>query len=481
MLTVLCETPGKLVAEQRPRPLRQPGEVLLRVRRVGVCGTDLHIFTGNQPYLAYPRVMGHELSGVVEEADPACGLAPGDAVYVMPYLSCGRCIACRQGKTNCCTSIQVLGVHRDGAMTEATAAHEPDLRNGERMFWAGGCTACHAPEADRPLRLAGGAPLNAGDPQLFRSTDGAITWQPVAQFPAPLSPFGGSVGNTITSFAIDRNNPSRLYAGFAFPDYLMRSEDAGATWTRMTSGLGAGEVTSIAFDPANAGTLYVSQSGSGVFRSTDLGATWIAIDAGLGDELISKLQVDTFNGSRLYASTASGIYSTQLSTGLPAGSRRAIEFYHASFNHYFISADNDEVAGLDAGVFQGWARTGEAFRVTEETTPGSAPVCRFFSVGFAPLSTHFYTPYPQECEGLKTNPAWLYERIAFGLMLPDAPPSRGCRAGTRALYRLWNRNLGGAPNHRYTTSPFTFGTMQGLGWQYEGEFPTRVFACVPYS
>jgi hypothetical protein len=260
----------------------------------------------------------------------------------------------------------------------------------------------------------------------------------------------------------------------------MRSEDAGATWTRMTSGLGAGEVTSIAFDPANAGTLYVSQSGSGVFRSTDLGATWIAMDAGLGDELISKLQVDTFNGSRLYASTASGIYSTQMSTGLPAGYRRAIEFYHAPFNHYFVSADNDEVAGLDAGVFQGWSRTGEAFRVTEATTPGSAPVCRFFSVGFAPLSTHFYTPYPVECEGLKSDPNWLYERIAFGLMLPDAPPSRGCRAGTRALYRLWNLNMGGAPNHRYTTNPFTFGAMQNQGWLYEGEAPTRVFACVPY-
>ena len=103
---------------QRPRPERAPGEVLLRVRRVGVCGTDLHIFTGNQPYLAYPRVMGHELSGVVEEADADSGLAPGDAVYVMPYLSCGHCIACRQGKPNCCVRIEVLGVHRDGAFTE---------------------------------------------------------------------------------------------------------------------------------------------------------------------------------------------------------------------------------------------------------------------------------------------------------------------------------------------------------------------------
>jgi len=121
MLTVLCERPGSLVAQERERPVRGPGEVLLRVRRVGVCGTDLHIFTGNQPYLAYPRVMGHELSGTVEEADAASGLAPGDPVYVMPYLSCGRCIACRQGKTNCCTAIQVLGVHRDGAMTELLA------------------------------------------------------------------------------------------------------------------------------------------------------------------------------------------------------------------------------------------------------------------------------------------------------------------------------------------------------------------------
>jgi len=131
MLTVLCETPGKLVAEQRPRPPRQPGEVLLRVRRVGVCGTDLHIFTGRQPFLAYPRVMGHELSGIVEEADADSGLVPGDAVYVMPYLSCGRCIACRQGKTNCCTAIQVLGVHRDGAMIEFLAVPAPFVHKAE--------------------------------------------------------------------------------------------------------------------------------------------------------------------------------------------------------------------------------------------------------------------------------------------------------------------------------------------------------------
>jgi 2-desacetyl-2-hydroxyethyl bacteriochlorophyllide A dehydrogenase len=118
MLTVICEKPGSLVALERDIPARQDGETLIRIKRVGVCGTDLHIFSGNQPYLEYPRVMGHEFSGIVEESDGASGLAKGDVVYVMPYLSCGTCIACRQGKTNCCTRIQVLGVHRDGAFTE---------------------------------------------------------------------------------------------------------------------------------------------------------------------------------------------------------------------------------------------------------------------------------------------------------------------------------------------------------------------------
>ena len=131
MLTVICETPGTLRAEQRDRPSRREGEVLVRVKRVGVCGTDLHIFTGNQPFLQYPRVMGHELSGVVEEAAPGGRLAVGDVVYVMPYLSCGHCVACRQGKTNCCVNIQVLGVHRDGAFTEYLSLPESFVHRAE--------------------------------------------------------------------------------------------------------------------------------------------------------------------------------------------------------------------------------------------------------------------------------------------------------------------------------------------------------------
>ncbi|WP_434604591.1 zinc-binding alcohol dehydrogenase family protein [Pseudomonas sp. Z4-7] len=118
MLTIVCNEPGSLTAIEREMPVRKPREVLIRVKRVGVCGTDLHIFSGNQPFLEYPRVMGHEFSGIVEASDASSDLAVGDVVYVMPYLSCGTCVACRQGKTNCCTRIQVLGVHCDGAFTQ---------------------------------------------------------------------------------------------------------------------------------------------------------------------------------------------------------------------------------------------------------------------------------------------------------------------------------------------------------------------------
>lgn len=118
MNTVVCRAPGELVLERQAIPERQPGEVLLRVRRVGICGTDMHIYRGTQPYLAYPRVMGHELAGEVAQADPSSGLAVGDPVYVTPYLACGACAACRKGHANACMKIQVLGVHRDGALTE---------------------------------------------------------------------------------------------------------------------------------------------------------------------------------------------------------------------------------------------------------------------------------------------------------------------------------------------------------------------------
>ncbi|HEX7932782.1 MAG TPA: zinc-binding alcohol dehydrogenase family protein [Paraburkholderia sp.] len=121
MKTVICEQPGQLALAERAIPSAGPDDVLIRIKRVGVCGTDLHIFTGTQPYLAYPRVMGHELAGIVESAPAGARVKAGDQVYVMPYLSCGHCVACRAGKGNCCVNIRVLGVHTDGGMAEYLA------------------------------------------------------------------------------------------------------------------------------------------------------------------------------------------------------------------------------------------------------------------------------------------------------------------------------------------------------------------------
>jgi 2-desacetyl-2-hydroxyethyl bacteriochlorophyllide A dehydrogenase len=131
MRAVLCRSPGQLEIVERPLPQRKSGEALVRVRRVGVCGTDLHIFQGDQPYFAYPRIMGHELSGEIVEAGAASRLKPGDAVYIVPYLHCGNCIACRAGKTNCCTSLKVLGVHIDGGMCEYLSLPESVLFKAE--------------------------------------------------------------------------------------------------------------------------------------------------------------------------------------------------------------------------------------------------------------------------------------------------------------------------------------------------------------
>jgi len=118
MKAVVCEKPGSIRLEDRPEPAPGEGEVLVRIRRVGICGTDFHIFQGKHPYLEYPRVMGHELSGVVAAAPKGSSLREGEPVYIVPYLSCGTCSACRKGFTNCCRNIAVLGVHKDGGMAE---------------------------------------------------------------------------------------------------------------------------------------------------------------------------------------------------------------------------------------------------------------------------------------------------------------------------------------------------------------------------
>jgi 2-desacetyl-2-hydroxyethyl bacteriochlorophyllide A dehydrogenase len=119
MRAAVCLEPGKLVLDQRDAPLPPPpGWVTLEIARVGICGTDYHIFEGKHPFLAYPRVMGHELSGRVAALGDGVSLPLGSLQIVNPYLACGVCAACDKGKPNCCMAIEVLGVHRDGGMCD---------------------------------------------------------------------------------------------------------------------------------------------------------------------------------------------------------------------------------------------------------------------------------------------------------------------------------------------------------------------------
>lgn len=127
MRALICDEPGKLSLIERDVPRPAAGEVLVRIRRVGICGTDFHIFQGKHPFLEYPRVMGHELSGTVEDPNGSARLAAGETVYIVPYLSCGHCVACRRGVTNACQSISVLGVHRDGGMSEFICVPEQNV------------------------------------------------------------------------------------------------------------------------------------------------------------------------------------------------------------------------------------------------------------------------------------------------------------------------------------------------------------------
>ena len=156
-----------------------------------------------------------------------------------------------------------------------------------------------------------------------------------------------------------------------------------------------------------------------------------------------------------------------------------IEYYHAGFDHYFITAIADEIAKLDNGTFAGWARTGKSFKVNTSAAAGQNAVCRFFSTAFAPKSSHFYTPLPAECTAVKANPDWMFEAEVFFIAVPVIDGT--CAAGTSPVYRVYNNGQGAAPNHRYTTDLAVRDAMLALGWIPEGYGPIGVIMCAPQA
>jgi 2-desacetyl-2-hydroxyethyl bacteriochlorophyllide A dehydrogenase len=119
MKALVLSQPGDLKLASVAEPARSAGDVLLQVRMVGLCGTDLSSFRGKNPFVSYPRIMGHEISATVaENNNSASPLRAGTHVTVSPYFNCGTCPSCLRGRPNACQTNQTLGVQRDGALTE---------------------------------------------------------------------------------------------------------------------------------------------------------------------------------------------------------------------------------------------------------------------------------------------------------------------------------------------------------------------------
>ncbi|MBW7983711.1 Zn-dependent oxidoreductase [Enterobacillus tribolii] len=119
MKSVVIQQPGSLVIEERPLPQPQPGEVRIRVESAGICGSDVHIYRGHNPFAKYPRVIGHEFFGRIDAVGE--GVSPariGERAVGDPVVSCGHCYPCSVGRPNVCAALQVIGVHRDGGFSE---------------------------------------------------------------------------------------------------------------------------------------------------------------------------------------------------------------------------------------------------------------------------------------------------------------------------------------------------------------------------
>jgi hypothetical protein len=226
-----------------------------------------------------------------------------------------------------------------------------------------------------------------------------------------------------------------------------------------------------------AGTFYLIDWDVGIVEPGSSGSGLFALDT-TGSVL--QLRATLTGGAASCTLTRRRTYYSQLYNMYPliqqfitqpisAGNKvAAVEYYYPAWNMYFVTAIADEISKLDAGVFVGWQRTGLQFNVYDMNgAPGSAAaVYRFFSTTFSPKSSHFYTANLAEYNSLLGNRNWQPEGQVFNTPLPAADGT--CPAGTIPIYRLYNNGIGGAPNHRFTTSATVRSQMLAAGWIAEG-------------
>jgi len=133
MIALSCETPGKFEFKESAQPKPKQGYAVLKIKRIGICGTDYHAFEGTQPFFNYPRILGHEIAAEIIQLETEQEFHIGEKVTINPYFSCGSCIACRNAKPNCCEKISVFGVHEDGGMQEYISVPESSLIHGQGL------------------------------------------------------------------------------------------------------------------------------------------------------------------------------------------------------------------------------------------------------------------------------------------------------------------------------------------------------------
>ena len=128
MKVLICQKIKSLVWKIRERPVAGDDEALIKIKAVGICGTDIHAWAGNQPFFGYPRVLGHEICGeIIDAGKNIHNFNIGQQVAVIPYISCQQCPSCKSGRTNCCERISVIGVHQDGGFSEYLAVPAANL------------------------------------------------------------------------------------------------------------------------------------------------------------------------------------------------------------------------------------------------------------------------------------------------------------------------------------------------------------------
>ncbi|WP_135556311.1 zinc-binding alcohol dehydrogenase family protein [Paenibacillus cymbidii] len=263
MKGIVCAEIERFAPVELPEPTFAAGEAIVAIKRIGICGTDYHAFKGRQPFFTYPRMLGHELAGVIERiGDNEEGLREGDIVSVVPYLNCGACIACRNGKPNCCTSLSVLGVHIDGGMRERLSI-PPRL-----LLKADGLTLDQAAVLE-PLAIGAHALRRSG----LRRGDTALV---IGGGPIGLGvmALAGYIGATVIAMDVNEGRLafSRSWAGAA------HTVHAGERPEEQLAALTNGELPSFVFDATGS-----AASMNGSFRYVANGGTLVFVGLFKGD------------------------------------------------------------------------------------------------------------------------------------------------------------------------------------------------------